>query len=72
MNKRPVQEQISMIVSSFMAILYVGGGIVLITSSSSFAFLHPGSIERYLLAAILIIYGIYRARRAWKIYKYND
>ena len=71
MKKRPVQEQINMIVSSFMAVIYVGGGIILIASSYSFAFLHPGTWERYLLAAVLIVYGLFRARRAWRIFQDN-
>jgi len=69
MKIRPVQEQISLIVSSFMALVYLGGGILLITSSYSFAYLHPGSWGRYLLAVLMIVYGIFRGRRAWKMYR---
>jgi hypothetical protein len=69
MKKRPVQEQVSLIVSCFMAVIYIGGGIFLIASSYSFGFLRAGSWERTLFAALIIAYGVFRAQRAWKIYR---
>jgi len=48
----------------FMALVYVGGGIYLIVSSLSFSFLPAGSAYRYIFAAALIAYGIYRGYRA--------
>ena len=49
-----------------MALVYAGGGIYLIASSSSFNLIPPGSVWRYLLGAALIAYGVYRGYRAWK------
>ena len=48
----------------FMALVYIGGGIYLITSSLSFRFLPTGSVYRYIFAVALIAYGIYRGYRA--------
>jgi hypothetical protein len=69
MKNRPLSEQVNVIVSCFMAILYIGGGIFLITSSYSFGFFKPGTWQNTLLALLLIIYGVFRALRAWKTYR---
>ena len=69
MERRPVREQINLIVSCFMAVIYIGGGIFLIASSYSFGFLKAGTWERYALGALLVLYGIFRANRAWRIYR---
>ena len=61
-----------MIVSCFMAVLYIGGGIFLITSSYSFSRLEAGSWERTALAVLLIVYGLFRGQRAWKLYRDNS
>ncbi len=52
-----------------MAVIYIGGGIFLIASSYSFGFLRAGSWERTLFAALIIAYGVFRAQRAWRIYR---
>ncbi len=52
-----------------MAVIYIGGGIFLIASSYSFGFLKAGSWERIALALLIIGYGVFRAQRAWKIYR---
>ncbi len=52
-----------------MAVIYIGGGIFLIASSYSFGFLKAGSWERILLAVLIIAYGVFRAQRAWKMYR---
>lgn len=72
MKKRPVHEQVNMLVSCFMAVLYIGGGIFLITSSYSFGYLKAGSWERVALAVLLILYGVFRGRRAWTLYRDNS
>ncbi|GAA4433824.1 hypothetical protein GCM10023091_07890 [Ravibacter arvi] len=68
-RKTPLHVQVSMIVSCFMALVYVGGGLFLMASSSSFGFLKAGTWERILLGVLLVGYGCFRAQRAWKIYK---
>lgn len=52
-----------------MAVIYIGGGIFLITSSYSFGYFRPGAWERIALAVLIIGYGVFRAQRAWKIYR---
>jgi len=69
MPEKSVQERVALIVSCFMAVAYLGGGIFLITSSLSFGFLAAGSPERYLLAVLLVLYGLYRGYRAWAMFK---
>lgn len=72
MNRRPVHEQVNLIISCFMAVLYVGGGIFLIASSYSFGYLKAGSPERIALAVLLLLYGLFRGRRAWKAYQHRN
>jgi hypothetical protein len=66
MKERPLHEKVLILTSMLMALVYTGGGIYLISSSSSFNMLPAGSAERYLLAVALIAYGLYRGYRAWK------
>ncbi|WP_345269511.1 hypothetical protein [Nibrella viscosa] len=51
-----------------MAMAYMGGGIGLIASSQSFGFL-PTGVFRYILAVLLIIYGLFRGFRAYQRYR---
>ena len=64
MKRRPLHQELPFYTSMFMALVYVGGGIYLIASSLSFSFLPAGSVYRYIFAAALIAYGIYRGYRA--------
>lgn len=64
MSRRPVNQQVGLVASVFMALIYMGGGIFLIFSSLSFSFLPTGSSYRYIFAVALIAYGIYRGYRA--------
>ncbi len=66
MKDRPLHERVTIITSMMMALVYAGGGIYLIASSSSFNLIPAGSIWRYLLGAALIAYGVFRGYRAWK------
>jgi type IV secretory pathway VirB6-like protein len=66
MSKKPFHEKILDLVSIVMALIYVGGGVALILSSSSFKFLPINSIQKYALGALLIVYGIFRGYRVWR------
>lgn len=69
MNERPLQERIGLAISLLMSIIYTGGGIFLIASSFPLSFLPSGSLQRYAMAVLLLLYGIYRGQRGWKQYK---
>ncbi|RCR71337.1 hypothetical protein DUE52_02205 [Larkinella punicea] len=62
MKEKPSADLFSLSVTVLMGLLYLGGGIYLIASSQSFGLL-PTGIFRYLLAGLLIIYGLFRAYR---------
>ncbi|RRB04970.1 hypothetical protein EHT25_11005 [Larkinella rosea] len=62
MNEKPSADLFSVSISVLMGLLYLGGGIYLIASSQSFGLLPTGTF-RYLLAGLLIIYGLFRAYR---------
>ncbi|MCF2445969.1 hypothetical protein L0657_18565 [Dyadobacter sp. CY345] len=66
MKEKPLHEKIIGLASLLMALVYIGGGIYLISSSLSFSLLPVGSIQRIAFAGILILYGCYRGYRAWK------
>lgn len=70
MKGKPLHEKVIDLGSLLMALIYVGGGIYLIFSSSSFNFLPISKIQKYALAGTLILYGIFRAYRVWK--RYNN
>ncbi|MBB5286735.1 hypothetical protein HNQ92_004896 [Rhabdobacter roseus] len=72
MKGKPLHERISDLTSLLMAPIYAGGGIYLIASSSSFRLFPVGSFWRYLLASVLILYGIYRGYRGWINWKRNQ
>ena len=58
-----MHEKLGDLTSSVMALAYVGGGVFLILSSFSFRLLPVGSVWRYAMAGILILYGAYRGYR---------
>jgi hypothetical protein len=66
MGKRPLHENLSNILSMIMALVYTGGGVFLISSSSSFNLLPDTGAWRIALAVVLIAYGCMRGYRAWK------
>ncbi|WP_327487374.1 hypothetical protein [Telluribacter sp.] len=72
MKERPLHEKVSILTSMMMALVYAGGGIYLIASSSSFNLIPAGSWGRYLLSAALIAYGVYRGYRAWKNWERSE
>ncbi|OJV21368.1 MAG: hypothetical protein BGO21_10965 [Dyadobacter sp. 50-39] len=63
MREKPLHEKLGDLTSSVMALAYVGGGVFLILSSFSFRLLPVGSVWRYAMAGILILYGAYRGYR---------
>jgi hypothetical protein len=66
MKDKPLHEKITDLSSLLMALTYAGGGIYLIFSSLSFRLMPVGSVPRYAMAGILILYGFYRGYRVWK------
>ena len=66
MKGKPLHEKAIDIASLLMALIYVGGGIYLIFSSSSFNWLPINNVQKYALAGTLILYGIFRGYRVWK------
>lgn len=66
MKGKPLHEQVLDLASLLMALIYVGGGIFLIFSSSSFNFLPITNVQKYALGGTLILYGCFRAYRVWK------
>jgi divalent metal cation (Fe/Co/Zn/Cd) transporter len=66
MREKPFHEKVLDLVSMIMALIYVGGGIALIFSSSSFRFFPINEVQKYALAAVLIVYGIFRGYRVWR------
>ncbi|REA59257.1 hypothetical protein DSL64_18185 [Dyadobacter luteus] len=72
MKETPLHEKVIDLVSVLMALIYVGGGIFLIFSSSSFNFLPITNVQKYALAGTLILYGIFRGYRVWKRQKQSE
>ena len=70
-NANRMPEQLTLFLSVAMAMAYLGGGIGLIASSQSFGILPTGPI-RYGMAVLLIIYGAFRAIRAYQQAKRRD
>jgi hypothetical protein len=62
MRQQPSSNPISRYLGVLMGLLYLGGGIYLIASSQSFGFLPTGSF-RYVLAVLLLLYGVFRIYR---------
>ncbi|GAB3910802.1 hypothetical protein GCM10028803_50910 [Larkinella knui] len=62
MKEKPSADLFSLYINVLMGLIYLGGGIYLIASSQSFGLLPTGAF-RYLLAGLLVIYGLFRAYR---------
>lgn len=64
--------QATLYIAALASLAYLGGGIALIASSQSFGMLpEPGPL-RYSMGALLIIYGAFRAYRAYQRFQDND
>ncbi|GAB4015398.1 hypothetical protein [Spirosoma koreense] len=69
-NQGPAQ--LTLYISVLASLAYMGGGIALIASSQSFGMLpEPGPL-RYSMGALLLIYGLFRAYRAYQRFQEND
>lgn len=64
-----VAETLRLALSVLASIAYLGGGIALIASSQSFGIAILAGPLRYVLAALLIVYGAFRAVRAYQQFK---
>jgi hypothetical protein len=62
-------EQLRLTLSVLASIAYLGGGIALIASSQSFGIAVLAGPLRYVLAALLLAYGSFRAVRAWQDFR---
>ncbi|MGF7216698.1 hypothetical protein GGR92_002865 [Spirosoma lacussanchae] len=64
--------QLTLYIAVLASLAYMGGGIALIASSQSFGvFPEPGPL-RYGMATLLLIYGIFRAYRAYQRFQGHD
>lgn len=64
--------RLTLIIASLAALAYLGGGIALIASSQSFGMLPETGPFRYGLGILLIVYGVFRAYRAYQRFQQND
>lgn len=63
-NRGPAQ--LTLYISVLASLAYLGGGIALIASSQSFGVFPEPGLLRYGLATLLLIYGGFRAYRAYQ------
>lgn len=69
-NRGPAR--LTLYISVLASLAYLGGGIGLIASSQSFGvFPEPGPL-RYGMAVLLLIYGGFRAYRAYQRFQEDD
>lgn len=64
--------QLTLYVAALASLAYLGGGIALIASSQSFGMLPEPGLLRYSMGALLVIYGVFRAYRAYQRFREND
>lgn len=57
-------ETLRLYLSVLASVAYLGGGIALIASSQSFGIVALEGPLRYVLAILLIVYGVFRGSRA--------
>jgi hypothetical protein len=69
-NRGPAQ--VTLYIAAIASLAYMGGGIALIASSQSFGMLPEPGLLRYSMGALLIIYGLFRAYRAYQRFQEND
>ncbi len=68
-NRGPAQ--LTLYISVLASLAYLGGGIALIASSQSFGVFPEPGVLRYGLAVLLLVYGSFRAYRAYQQFKGN-
>ena len=64
--------QVTLYISVLASLAYLGGGIALIASSQSFGMLPEPGFLRYSMGILLLIYGGFRAYRAYQRFQEND
>ena len=64
--------QLTLYISALASLAYLGGGIALIASSQSFGMLPEPGPFRYGMGVLLVIYGTFRAYRAYQRFQEND
>ena len=69
-NRGPAQ--VTLYIAGLASLAYLGGGIGLIASSQSFGMLPEPGLLRYSMGALLIIYGLFRAFRAYQRFQENE
>jgi hypothetical protein len=69
-NRGPAK--LTLYIAGLASLAYLGGGIGLIASSQSFGVLPEPGLFRYSMGALLIIYGAFRAYRAYQRFQEND
>lgn len=69
-NRGPAR--LTLYISVLASLAYLGGGIGLIASSQSFGVLPEPGPFRYSMGALLIIYGAFRAYRAYQRFQEDD
>ncbi len=69
-NRGPAR--LTLYISVLASLAYLGGGIGLIASSQSFGIIPETGPFRYGMGVLLIIYGAFRAYRAYQRFQEND
>jgi len=69
-NTRPAR--LTLYVAVLASLAYLGGGIALIASSQSFGVFPEPGLLRYVMGTLLLIYGGFRAYRAYQSFQNND
>ncbi|WP_461130108.1 hypothetical protein [Spirosoma aerophilum] len=69
-NRGPAK--LTLYIAVLASLAYLGGGIGLIASSQSFGVLPEPGLLRYSMGALLVIYGAFRAYRAYLRFQENE
>lgn len=64
--------RLTLYVAVLASLAYLGGGIALIASSQSFGVFPEPGVLRYVMGTLLLIYGGFRAYRAYQSFQDND
>ncbi|AQG81184.1 hypothetical protein [Spirosoma montaniterrae] len=64
--------QLTLYLAALASLAYMGGGIALIASSQSFGMLPEPGLLRYGMGVLLLVYGAFRAYRAYQRFQGYD
>ena len=64
--------RLTLYIAVLASLAYLGGGIALIASSQSFGVFPEPGLLRYSMGALLLIYGSFRAYRAYQRLQENE